>query len=361
MKNAKSCDMTDSEFSAVLNEAMSVPLTEDELFHWLYSITLAVYDIDSSTYPCSKGSVKRWHDLANIWGRCAESRGEPNLFILAVHLIHWGIYPCNCPTNIPHMMISAIANELLTDCTAFLAWKKNPYFYDAYNFVVKLTYPIGSCAPVQRSQWFLKYIRLRTLLRIIYKNNAPPVIDFIDYSHWEVWSAQKHSAAFSAVRDYEAVIRKLILASSSWTDAQWSDEQFLYKEVYASIGLNVSSCPSAFDALIDFLIAYWGHGKTSISSLLRIRKLPSKSMHLIWPINTRYEISKLFCFAYGHAKATTSFLKERKYLHSFCTLKELKHSWIYRCCKNWVYSGKFNDLAPNTKKFIFEIDANISA
>lgn len=359
MKNTKICDMTDSEFSAALSESMSAPLTEDELFYWLYSTTMAIYNLDPKTHPCSKGKVKRWTDLADLWDNCAEAKGEPNLFVLAIHKVHWGIYPKNCPENIPLEVIDAVVAELLKNGAAFRGWKKSPCFDDSLYEVINQAHPVGKRSPKKRSRWFLTHICRRTLLQIIHKNAAPPIIDLSNYSHWEHRSAKAHAEAFADVHNYEAVITTLIPEAGNWSDPQWRDEKFLYKKLEEYCGLDIATHYRDFDSLITFLVALWCYGRRSISALLLIEDIPDTLMQIAWPQNTKYEVSKLLCFAHGRVKATSTYLKNHSYFKSYCTQEYLKDSWLYNRCLNWVQAKDYDGLAPKTKSIVFELSINL--
>lgn len=359
MKNTKICDMTDSEFSAALSEAMSAPLTEDELFYWLYSTTMAIYNLDPKTHPCSKGKVKRWTDLADLWDSCAEANNELDMFMLAMHKIHWGVLPKNCPSNIPVDVIDAIADELLKNSSAYRGWKKSPSFDNALDFVIYQTRPIGTRAPKQRSSWYLKYVRRRTLLSIVYKNTPPPIIDLSNTSYREYRSAKKHASIFADVKNYESVIINLIPEASQWDANQWCNEKLLYKKFKAHYGLDIASHSRDFDSLITFLISLWCRNKKSMNPLLLIEDIPDTMMYAIWPQSTKTEVSNLLSTAYRCAKATSSFLKTRPNFYSHCTYENLKTSWLYKRCLNWVQAKDYDGLAPKTKSIVFELSINL--
>lgn len=360
MRNTKICDMNDSEFSAALSEAMSLSLTEDELFYWLYSTTMAIYNLDPKTHPCSKGKVKRWTDLADLWDSCAEANNELDMFMLAMHKIHWGVLPKNCPSNIPVGVIDAIADELLKNSSAYRGWKKSPSFDNALDFVIYQTRPIGTRAPKQRSRWYLKYVRRRTLLSIVYKNTPPPIIDLSNTSYREYRSAKKHASIFADVKNYESVIINLVPEASQWDANQWCDEKLLYKKLKAHYGLDIASHSSDFDSLITFLISLWCYGRRSISALLLIEDIPDTLMQIVWPQNTKYEVSKLLCFAHGRVKATSTYLKNYSHFKSYCTQEYLKDSWLYNRCLDWVQARDYDGLAPKTKSIVFEVGINLS-
>lgn len=176
------CDASEAEFHAKTAEILEEDLSIDESFIWLYTLTMAVYDLEEKENPCSKGCIKRWSDLGNIWGRCAEKRGEPNLFMLALHKIHWGVYPKNFPKHIPVEMVEYLERALLQDNEYNKGWKKNDYYHDAFANVVNQGCPVGDRMLRNRSFWYCRYISNRTWLTVVYKGREAPAIDLSNYT-----------------------------------------------------------------------------------------------------------------------------------------------------------------------------------
>ena len=112
-------NMTDSEFAVILAEFASEEMNEEEAYSWLYAVTLAVYEINTQDAKCSKGTIKRWRDLADLWGACAAERTEPNIFSLAIHRIHWGVYPNDYPQYIPTDVVDEVIKLIKKDSNAY--------------------------------------------------------------------------------------------------------------------------------------------------------------------------------------------------------------------------------------------------
>lgn len=352
--------MDNVEFREELMKCLEEEMTETEKFCWLYSMTMAIYDLEELDYPCSKGHIKRWCDLADIWGRCAASRGEPNIFVLAIHKIHWGVYPANFPEHIPLEMVEVVERALIQNGEDYRGWKMSMYYYEAFDLVIEQVRPLGKHVPAKRLEWYLKYIRNKTWLRIAYKETAPPTVDLSHYTRSEFVAARKHAEIYSECRGYETVITKLIPDAASWDQSQWSNERLLYKHLEHIYGITMERYAREFNSTIDFLIELWYYQTTSIKHLLEIKDMPDALMKAIWPNRTQHDVTKLLALAYSRVKSAHTYLSKYNINVHGCTWKKLVNSWIYKCCRNWVYGGTLFDAMPKTRKNILEIESGIA-
>lgn len=353
--------MSNEDFHAEIMRTMYEDMSDDECFHWLYALTMIVYDIKPTDNPCSKGKVKRWRNLADIWGRCAETRAEPNLFMLALHKIRWGIHPNNFPKEIPVEMVDTVEKALIRDSECFKGWKINDYYCDAFDNIVYQYLPIGKSVPRQRSDWYLKYTRNHTWLHVVYKCEAPPTIDLANYTRAEFVSAQKHATIYAEYHSYKMVISKLIPDASSWNEVQWLDERLLYRKIQKLYGVSMRDFSKELDRVISFLVELWYYKTTSIVRLLLIKNIPDALMEAIWPQNTQREVTTLLCLAYSRVKSAHTYLGKYDRKVYSCSWEKLCESWIYNRCKEWVCNGELADAAPRTRKIVFEIESGIAA
>lgn len=351
--------MSEEEYHAAILEVLGEGMSDDECFAWLYALTMSVYDLDANDNPCSKGRIKRWSDLANIWGRYAEIRGEPNLFVLAIYKIHWGVYPKNNPASIPIEMVEAVENALLIDGESYSGWKRNQYFRDAFERIADWSYQLGN--GLKRPLWHARYIRNRTWLRIIYKQVAPGAIDLSHFKWREFTANKKHANIFSECNGYEMIVSRLLPEALTWQDAQWSNENLLRRRLEDKLNVDATVYSKEFDNIIDFLRELWYYEETSVVQLLSIKNMPDALMEAIWPVNTQREVTNLLCLAYSRVKSAHTYLGKYNMRVHGCTREKLRESWIYNRCKAWVYNGELADAAPRTSKIVFEIDSGIAA
>lgn len=351
--------MSDAEFRATIMDILNEGMSEDECFVWLYALTMSVYDIEAKENPCSKGRVKRWSDLANIWGRCAEVRGEPNLFALAIYKIHWGVYPNNIPESIPIDMVEAVEDALLQDGESYSGWKRNQYYRDAFESVVDWSYQPGN--GWNRPLWHSHYIRNRTWLRIVYKQVAPRAIDLSHFEWREFTATKKHANIYHECKGYEMIVSRLLPEALTWQDAQWSDEHLLRRKLKSKLNVDATVYSKEFDHIIDFLKELWYYKETSVVRLLSIKNMPDALMEAIWPVHTQHEVTNLLCLAYSRVKSAHTFLGKYDMRVHGCAWSKLRESWIYNRCKEWVYNGELTDAAPRTSKIVFEIESGIAA
>ena len=351
--------MADFEFCEELKEIMATDMSDNELFYWLYSSTMAVYDIEPGNNPCSKGYVKRWNDLADIWGSCAEARDEPNLFMLALHRIHWGVEFADFPKNIPSQMVDEVEKQLLRDGECFRGWRANDYYRDAFeHFVVQYRFGIKP-KKIRRMEWYLRYLRNRTWLYVAYKGTVPPTIDLAHYTREEFVSAKKHATIFAEYHNYKTVISKLIPEAAMWNESQWLEEHLLQKSLKRLYGVTMRDFSEEMDRIITFLVELWCYSKTSINILLSITSMPDSLMNAIWPGNTQREVTKLLCLAYSRVKSANTYLGKYGRTVYGCSWGKLRESWLYKRCREWVLDGELTDAAPRTKKITFEIECNL--
>ena len=353
--------MSDSEFSEKLKEIMATDMTDDELFYWLYNLTMAAYDIEPYNNPYSKGRIKRWNDLANIWGSCAEVRDEPNLFTLALHRIHRGVDSTDFPERLPVQMVDEVEKALLQDGECFKGWKSNDYYRDAFD---SLTYQYrlgGRHSLARRLDWYLRYLRNRTWLYVAYKGKLPPTVDLAHYTRAEFVSAKKHATIFAEYHNYKAVISKLIPEAAMWDESQWLDERLLRKSLKLLYGVTLRDFSEEMDQIITFLMELWCYRTTSINKLLSITSMPDSLMNVIWPGSTQREVTNLLCLAYSRVKSAHTYLGRYGRAVHGCTWEKLRKSWLYKRCKEWVYNGELVDAAPRTKRIVFEIESDLAA
>ena len=353
--------MSNTEFREGLAEILEEDMSNDELFCWLYSLTMTVYDIEPGDNLCSKGCVKRWNDLADIWGSCAEARDEPNLFMLALHRIHWGVESADFPKTIPPQMVDEVEKALLRDGKCYRGWKANDYYRDAFDHFVA-QFIIGvRCKKVRWLEWYLRYLRNCTWLYVVYKGKTPPTIDLAHYTREEFVSAKKHAAVFAECHNYETVISKLIPEAAMWNELQWLDGHLLKRSLKHIHGITMRNFAEEMDWIITFLVELWCYKKTSINKLLSITSMPDTMMNAIWPEHTQREVTNLLCLAYSRVKSANTYLGKYGRTAYGCSWKKLRESWIYKRCREWVYNGELTDAAPRTKKIVFEIESNLAA
>lgn len=354
-------EMLDSEFHAIIADILAEDMSADEYFAWLYGLTLAVYNLDTKDAACSKGRIKRWSDLADIWGRCAADRGEPDLFLLAIHKVHWGIHVADFPESIPMEMVETVKSMLLQNGEPFNGWKRNKYYRDAFDTVVCQYRPVGGRVPTKRSDRYMRYIRNHTWLEVAYKREKPPTIDLANYTRAEFVSAKKHATIFAEYQRYKLVISKLIPESQYWDEADWVNEKLIYSKFKKIYGMPIKTFVKELDHVIGFLEELWYYDTTSIVKLLSIKNMPDSLMAIIWPQRTQREVTNLLCLAYSRVKSANSYLDKYGMKVHGCTWKKLRESWVFNRCKKWVYNGELTDAAPRTKKIVFEIESNLAA
>ena len=358
-KIGMSATTPNSRICSEIMDELVADLTDDESFAWLFAATLAVYDLELKNIRCSNGRFKRWSDLANLWGKCAALRGEPNLFILALHKIHWGIFPSDFPTGIPVEMIVEVQRVLQKNNDAHKAWKSNRYYRDAFENVLNQPRPVGAQVPRYRLEVFLKYIRNRTWLDIAYKHRTPPAINLAHYTRTEFISAKKHATIYEACHAYEAVIVRLFPEATAWENKQWRNERLLYKLFKNKYGVTTKKHVQEIDKVIEFLMEFWYFGKISIYHMLRIEFMPDSLMETIWPENTKYAVTECLRLAYSRVKSAYTYLGKRGLEVHSCTWDLFENSWLFGRCRRWVYNNDLDGAAKGIKRIVLDTESGI--
>lgn len=359
-KSSITATIPNLRFCDEIMDEMVADLTDDESFARLFAATLDVYDLELKDVLCSSGRIKRWSDLADLWGKCAAIRGEPNLFILALHKIHWGIYSSDFPSNIPVELITEVQRVLEKNDDAHKAWRNNGYYRDAFENVLNQTRPVGTKVPRYRSEVFLKYIRNRTWLDVAYKWRTPPTINLARYTRAEFVSAKKHATIYEECHAYESVIARLFPEASTWGDDQWRNERLLYKLFKRKYGITMKKQAKDIDKVIAFLVEFWYYGKTSVYLMLRIESMPDLLMKAIWPDNTKYAVTDRLRLAYSRVKSAHTYLGKWGLTVHGCTWDLFEKSWLFDRCRQWVYSNDLDGAANGVKRIVLEAEAGIA-
>lgn len=353
-------DVPNCRFCGEIMDELVAELTDDESFAWLFAATLAVYDLNSKDFRCSNGRIKRWSDLADLWGKYAALRGEPNFFTLALHKIHWGIYSSDFPSDIPVDLIVEVQRVLQKNNDAHKAWRSNQYYRDAFENVLNQTRPVGAQVPRYRSEVFLKYIRNRTWLDIAYQWRTPPTINLAHYTRTEFVSAKKHTTIYEEFHAYEAVIVRLFPEAMAWGNEQWRNERLLYKLFKNKYGITMKTQAKEIDKVIEFLMEFWHFGKTSVYHMLRIESIPDLLMEAIWPDNTKYAVTEHLRLAYSRVKSAYTYLGRWGLRAHVCTWDLFEKSWLFARCKQWVYNNDLDGAAKGIKRIVFDAEAGIA-
>jgi len=353
--------LSESEFHAELKDMLDEEMTEDETFLWLFDLTCEVYNIDQHKIQCSNGMIKRWRDLADLWGSCASARTELNMFELAFHKIHWGILPHNFSVAFPAEAIDTVANMLKDTGNPSRGWRLNHYYRKAFKNIIILNHPIGMGAPRKRSEWFLRYVCARTWLEVAYHGTEPSAFDLSRYTQSELKSAKKHAKIYADVSAYETVMTRLIPEASSWNDKEWRNERLLYNKLKNLYSLDSTDGYSDFDGIVSFLVDMWYYNVTSVKKLIEINAIPDSMLAAIWPRDTKQAVIKLLHLAHGRVKSATTFRNHYGLPEYGCTAEKLKSSWVFNICRSWLYSGDLSVKETKTRKIIFEYETGIVA
>ena len=350
----------DYRFCSKIMDVLVADLTDDKSFAWLFAATLAVYDLELKNVRCSNGRFKRWSDLADIWGKCAALRGEPNLFILALHKIHWGVYSSDFPSNIPVELIAEVQRVLQKNNDAHKAWRSNGYYRDAFENVLNQTRPVGAQVPRYRSEVFLKYIRNRTWLDIAYKRRTPPTINLAHYTRTEFAAAKKHATIYEECHAYESVIARLFPEAMAWGNEQWRNEHLLYELLKDKYGVTMKKLAKEVDKVLEFLMEFWYFGKMSVYHMLCIESMPDLLMEAIWPDNTKYAVTGCLRLASSRVKSAHTYLGKWGEQVQHCTWDLFKKSWLFARCKQWVYDNDLGGCAKGIQRIVFDTEMGIA-
>lgn len=308
---------------------------ENERFQQALQATVNVYGLSKDRISLSKGRIKRWSDLASLW-----YTSQPvaiDVFYLALHYIHWGIYPeCDISEETSNLL-SLVERELLSCGDAFTAWKKNARYRAAFSKVVRSSQADKKRGPISHTRAFGRYLISRTWYEVVYKRHSPPVIDPLSSKH-TIHSICVHAQIQANCCGFEQIIKRLIPASAQWSRAQWSNDLNIYSNLKKLYGFKLNIYSTEFDNLIWLLYAVWYlNNQPYIDAAISIKNMPYKLAEKIWPGDTQREIEKIFLLAYSRCKSveTRSKFSGRRIYSNF-SYSDLKSSWLFRFVSNWL-------------------------
>ena len=319
----------------------------DRIFKEMHKLTVALFRLSPAEAVCSKGTRKRWEELANVWQCYADETCEYSIFDLAIHKLYWGVYPEPMRDDyVP--LVRMVEDELLSDGPAYKAWKCHLSYKIAFSGMRDQESALVFRGPRPHSHIFHSYQNARFWYNVVYKRRRPGLINPATASMHDMQAAKIQESVYAACIGFEKVIKCLIPDSKNWTEEQWLDDLNIRRSLRKLYNIRYSDYDPDFEILIAGLINKL-HYNTPIylAQLLKLASIPMGIVQKIWPLETDTELKKLFLQAASRAKAAEtrirSGLSHRHGLHSY---QKLKASWLYQ----YVY----NAMLPDTSQDKFE-------
>lgn len=333
----------------------------NRIFNQMYQLTVKLFHVSPKVAHCSKGSKKRWRDLADIWKNHADEACEYSIFDIAIHKLYWGVYPEPMQeTYIP--LVNLVENELLSDGPAYKVWRQHDSYKFAFSYMRGQEKALVYRGPRPHSHIFRYYQNSRFWYKVVYKERKPGLINPAKASMHDMKAAKIHESICAACEGFEEVINCLIPASKSWCDEQWLDDLNIRRALKRLYNVTYKDYDRDFEILISALInKLYYDAPIHLAQLLGLSDIPMGIVQKIWPVQTDTELKHLFLQAAGRAKSAETRVRNGTSsgygIHSY---QKLNDSWLYK----YIYGELAHQTCENkfdlkVRKKLFEVSAYI--
>lgn len=333
----------------------------NEIFNEMLALTIRIFSLSSTDLQYSRGTKKRWEDLADIWVQYANEDCEYSIFEMALHKIYWGIYPDYTEDrHIP--LLQMVEKELLSDGPAYQAWRYHKAYREAFTFIKNRCEALVSRGPRPHSYIFASYQNSRFWYRVVFKSKAPEYINPATASMHELKVAKIHADIYAVCNGFEKAINCLVPASVNWSDEQWLNDLNIRRALKQLYGITYKPFERDYEVLITGLMNKLHHNAPIfLGQLLGLSSLPMSMVQQIWPNDTATELNKLFLQAGSRAQCS-----ERRLLNGTSTrtglysYQNLQNSWLYKYIYSaYAHTKPQNAIEEKVKKRLFRVTANI--
>lgn len=334
----------------------------NKIFDDMLLLTRRLFCLSAKDSPCSRGTKKRWVDLADIWVKYANQDCDYSIFEMALHRIYWGVYP-DYTENRHIPLLKMVEKELLSNGPAYNAWKYHKAYRYAFDFVKNQDKALVSRGPRPHSYIFACYQNSRFWFKVVYKGQAPSCIDPTMASIHDMKVAKKHADIYAICGGFEKAINCLIPASVNWTDEQWLNDLNIRCALKQLYGITYKNYDRNFEILITGLMNKLQHNApVYLAQLLSLSSLPMSMVQQIWPNGTTTELNKLFLQAGSRAQCAERRLRNgtscRTGLYSY---QKLRNSWLYAYIYHaFAHTSPQDALEKKVKARLFKVAANIA-
>ncbi len=333
----------------------------NRIFNEMLKLTMALFSLSSTEALCSKGTKKRWKDLANIWKSYADEACEYSIFDLALHKIYWGVYPEPMKEDyIP--LVRMVEDELLSDGPAYKVWKAHTSYKFAFSCMKNQEKALAYRGPRPHSYVFCRYQNSRFWFNVVYKRRIPALINPAAASLHDMKAAKTHESIYAACEGFEKAINCLIPDSKNWTDEQWLDDLNIYRGLRKTYNIEYTFYGRDFESLITGLMnKLHYHTPIHLAQLMELGSIPMKMVQRIWPVQTDTELKKLFLQAASRAKsAETRMRTGTSHRYGMYSYNKLKKSWLFKYIYDEVTNkASADEFTLKLKRKVFEVSANI--
>ena len=326
-----------------------VPSAEDnQRFDAIYKATVEA-SCPEFVEKYYKDTGNRWRDIVRVWDKLYNNP-KHRILLEAIHKLHWGFYSTNAYDENLVKLLSLIEDEIRSNGEAFRMWSGWQTFRNAVDTILDNIEPFGKIN-AKISCHFLThhfYLSCRTRYEIFESKEISPNPKIRAY-----------------MRNYEAIMHRLIPESVHWTRAQWADDLNVSNAIEQLYGVDYSCCADDYDRLIELLRVQWGKkgNPQYLWYVMSISKLPSSLIELIWSENTQSILEDLFISAWQQVKLyhqsgcpnnrdIACYFHPSEVFHA----KFLKEGWLYAYIIQLFNEGKISSCRqPEIKKALFDL------
>jgi hypothetical protein len=333
----------------------------NKIFDDMLLLTRRLFCLSAKDSPCSRGTKKRWVDLADIWVKYANQDCDYSIFEMALHRIYWGVYP-DYTENRHIPLLKMVEKELLSNGLAYNAWKYHKAYRYAFDFVKNQDKALVSRGPRPHSYIFACYQNSRFWFKVVYKGQAPGCINPTMASMHDLRAAKKHADIYAVCDGFEKAINCLIPASASWTDEQWLNDLNICRALKQLYGITYKNYDRNFEILITGLMNKLHYNApVYLAQLLGLSSLPMSIVQQIWPDGTTVELNKLFLQAGSRAQCAERRLRNSTSCRTgHYSYQKLQNSWLYAYIYNaFAHASPQDELGKKVKSRLFKVAANI--
>lgn len=335
---------------------------EDKNLIDIFELTIRLSGIDPETAVRSKSADQYWSSIEVVWKIYSERIGI-NVMYAVLFFIHWGSWPKVVVENAELLTLCEMAkSEFLKHTEEMKIAKGKRVFTSARTAVLKSKSPYVANKRMWKSMEYKKFLESKTDYRL-FGGEITAEFNLLQTTAWEYEAMRKSAYIRYRYEQFKRIITRVLPCASSWTDAEWSNQENIINGLYAEHAINYAVEWGDFDCLIQA----WNSltkDDTDIKEaldIIKIKHLPLSMAKQIWKDETEKHIEDLFlyvCHMYKeHGRGIVHFSSS-----GFENIQKLREevtsSWLYKLVYNWDTSDDYK-LSHKTRKALFEISADI--
>lgn len=316
----------------------------NRIFGEMVKLTRELLALTPDQVICSKGKVKRWADLADVWMSYFEEACEYSVLEMAIHKIYWGVYPE--PMRSAYVpLVELVENELLSDGPAYRAWRHHISYRFAFSSMRDKGKSLVCYGSRPHSFIFHSYQNARFWYNVVYKRRKPGLIDPATASLHQMKAAKTHDRICAICEGFERAVNCLIPESKDWSDKQWLNDLHIRRALKKHYNKTYADFDPDFEILMSGLInKFYYNAPVHMAQLLELGDIPMAMVSKIWPVNTAAELEKLFLRAACQAQiAETRMQNGSSYRYGQHSYQKLRNSWLYKHMCNTVGCNAAHD------------------